>query len=119
MKKYIALVLLLSFIGLLWAQHDTCMQNEDEIVVVEEGASDEQMGDVQHPDLLQLISKPSFIYTQEYFTGEQNILKIIGSNGSTFWRDACCIGAVVVFLVVVAILSIIVKFPWDRGYQTE
>lgn len=93
MRKYTALVLLLSFIGLLWAQKDTCLQIDDEAVDVEEGTSDEQIGDIQHPNLLQLTPRNNFIYTQEYFTSEQDTTEIIGSDGFKWDRNLCCIGA--------------------------
>ena len=113
MRKCIALVLLLSFVSLLWAQKDTCLQTENEAVDVEEGTSDEQTGDMQNADLLQLTPKPSFIYTQEYFTSEQDTTETTESDGGwKFLVYPCCIGTVVLIVGCFVFLKILA----DSGF---
>jgi hypothetical protein len=107
MKKYIALVLLLSFIGLLWAQEDTCLQNDDEAVDVEEGTSDEQIGDIRYADLLQLTSKPSFIYTQDYSISDQDSTDTPNSNDWKWYHTCCCLCTVVGLFATLAFIAML------------
>lgn len=135
MKKYIALVLLLSFTGLLWAQHDTCLQKDDVTANTDEECVDVQTGDVpeeqlgslkrqtysvenliglnnhdNNADIFQLTSKPSFIYTQEYFASDQDTTEATNFLNLKWYHACCCLGGVIALVVIVGYIYLF----WGR-----
>jgi hypothetical protein len=105
MRKSIALVLLLSFVDLLWAQGDTCLENENKTANSDEVSVDEQGDEVLEDQLGSLKRPPPFISNQKYYESEQDTTNMIGSK-QWKWHHMCCLGVFSMLIVTFLALAL-------------